>query len=147
MSFYDDLVAEGRAHEEPVLHVQRHADRAVVTLDDRLRLNAVSAAVVQQLKAAPFAYYAGGEHLDADKAMELGLVHEVVADEDLLGAADTWCTRIAALPPHAIAMAKPLLRAACDGSWENTLAMEEFAEPQCFTSDAFQAAVKGMLGS
>ena len=48
--------------------------------------------------------------------------------------AEAWCARIAALPAHAIAMTKPLLRAAADGSWESALAMEEFAEPQCFTT-------------
>jgi 2-(1,2-epoxy-1,2-dihydrophenyl)acetyl-CoA isomerase len=92
-----------------------------------------------------FAYYAGGEQLDAERARELGLVHEVVPHEQLLSAADAWCTRIAALPEHALAMTKPLLRAAADGSWETTLAMEEFAEPQCFTTGAFQEAVRGML--
>ena len=92
-----------------------------------------------------FAYYAGGEHLDAQRARELGLVHEVVPHEQLLAAADAWCTRIAALPAHAIAMTKPLLRAAADGSWDSTLAMEEFAEPGCFTTGAFQEAVRGML--
>ena len=49
-----------------------------------------------------------------------------------------WCDRIAALPEHALTMTKPLLRAASDGTWENTLAMEEFAEPQCFTTEVFQ---------
>jgi 2-(1,2-epoxy-1,2-dihydrophenyl)acetyl-CoA isomerase len=88
-----------------------------------------------------FAYYAGGEHLDAERARELGLVHEVVPHDELLTAADAWCTRIATLPTHALAMTKPLLRAAADGSWENTLAMEEFAEPQCFTTGAFQQTV------
>jgi 2-(1,2-epoxy-1,2-dihydrophenyl)acetyl-CoA isomerase len=92
-----------------------------------------------------FAYYAGGEHLDAGRARELGLVHEVVAHEELLAAADAWCSRIAALPAHALAMTKPLLRAAADGTWESTLAMEEFAEPQCFTTGAFQETVRGML--
>lgn len=92
-----------------------------------------------------FAYYAGGEHLDAYRARELGLVHEVVAHEQLLTVADAWCTRIAALPSHAIAMTKPLLRAAADGSWDSTLAMEEFAEPQCFTTRAFQETVEEML--
>jgi 2-(1,2-epoxy-1,2-dihydrophenyl)acetyl-CoA isomerase len=92
-----------------------------------------------------FAHYAGGEHLDAGRARELGLVHEVVPHEELLAAADAWCTRIAALPAHALAMTKPLLRAAADGTWESTLAMEEFAEPQCFTTSAFQEAVRGML--
>ena len=92
-----------------------------------------------------FAYYAGGEHLDAHRARELGLVHEVVPHDQLLTVADAWCTRIAALPSHAIAMTKPLLRAAADGSWDSTLAMEEFAEPQCFTTGAFQETVRGML--
>jgi 2-(1,2-epoxy-1,2-dihydrophenyl)acetyl-CoA isomerase len=72
-------------------------------------------------------------------------VHEVVPHEQLLGAADAWCERIAALPPHALAMTKPLLRAAADGTWEGTLAMEEFAEPQCFTTGAFQDAVRDLL--
>src|ERR1700680_3158443 len=94
-----------------------------------------------------FAYYAGGEHLDAQRARELGLVHEVVPHADLLAAADAWCARIAGLPEHALAMTKPLLRAAADGSWESTLTMEEFAEPQCFTTAAFQGAVAGMLGA
>jgi 2-(1,2-epoxy-1,2-dihydrophenyl)acetyl-CoA isomerase len=92
-----------------------------------------------------FAYYAGGEHLDAQRARELGLVHEVVPHEDLLPAAERWCERIAALPEHALTMTKPLLRAAADGTWENTLAMEEFAEPQCFTTDAFQSVVQTLL--
>jgi 2-(1,2-epoxy-1,2-dihydrophenyl)acetyl-CoA isomerase len=42
-------------------------------------------------------------------------------------------------------MAKPLLRAAADSSWEAAVAMEEFAEPNCFTTGAFQAAVRGAL--
>src|SRR5271155_3383141 len=94
-----------------------------------------------------FAYYAGGEHLDAGGAQELGLVYEVVPHGELLGAADAWCTRIAALPPHAIAMTKPLLRAAADASWDQALVMEEFAEPQCFTTGAFQESVRQLLGA
>ena len=94
-----------------------------------------------------FAYYAGGAHIDAQRALELGLVHEVVAHEQLRSAAERWCERIAALPPHAIAMTKPLLRAAADGTWEASLAMEEFAEPQCFTTSAFQDTVKEMLAA
>jgi 2-(1,2-epoxy-1,2-dihydrophenyl)acetyl-CoA isomerase len=92
-----------------------------------------------------FAYYAGGEHIDAQRARELGLVHEVVAHAELLDAADAWCDRIAALPPHALAMTKPLLRAAADASWDGALALEEFAEPQCFTTASFQGAVRELL--
>ncbi len=271
MTFYEDLVADGREHPERLVGVDRRTDRATVTLADPSKLNVLSAPLVQQLKATleelvadravraivltgagagfsaggdlrmmdetpaalaspsgatdiwrwiryefggiarliarsdtafiaalngpaagvalawaltcdivvaserarivpafgrlgllpevgtswaitrrlgyqgAFAYYASGEHIDAERARELGLVHEVVAHEELLGAADAWCSKIAALPAHAMTMTKPLLRAASDASWETTLAMEEFAEPQCFTTSAFQATVREML--
>ena len=92
-----------------------------------------------------FAYYAGGEQLDAQRAKELGLVHEVVPHDQLLDTAHAWCTRIASLPDHAIAMTKPLLRAAADASWDQAITMEEFAEPQCFTTGAFQQSVQALL--
>jgi 2-(1,2-epoxy-1,2-dihydrophenyl)acetyl-CoA isomerase len=41
-------------------------------------------------------------------------------------------------------MAKPLLRQAADASWESTITMEEFAEPNCFTTAAFQQSVRSM---
>lgn len=271
MSFYEELIAEGRAHPEHLVRIERGADRAVVTLADAEKLNVLSAPLVQQLRqaleeltaspeirsivltgadpgfsaggdlrmmertpealAAPagstdiwrwiryefggivrliarsdtafiaalngpaagvglawalncdlaiaserarlvpafgrlgllpevgtswvltrklgyqgaFAFYADGEHLDAARALELGLVHEVVAHERLLEAADAWCERIAALPEHALRMTKPLLRAAADAGWEGALATEEFAEPQCFTTSSFQDAVRGLL--
>jgi 2-(1,2-epoxy-1,2-dihydrophenyl)acetyl-CoA isomerase len=92
-----------------------------------------------------FAFYAGGKQLTAKEAQQLGLVHDVVAHADLLAEADAWCDRIVALPGHAIAMTKPLLRAAADAPWEHALAMEEFAEPQCFTTRAFQQSVLDLL--
>jgi 2-(1,2-epoxy-1,2-dihydrophenyl)acetyl-CoA isomerase len=273
MTFYDALLDAGRSHSEPLVRIDRNADRAVVTLDDPEKLNVLSAPLTLQLKSAleelttdrdikaivltggdpgfsaggdlrmmdqapaglaaaegttdvwrwiryqfggiarliartdtafiaalngpaagvslawaltcdlviaseraqivpafgrlgllpevgtswaltrrlgyqgAFAYYAGGQHLDAERAKELGLVHEVVAHEDLLEAADAWCTRIAALPAHAIAMTKPLLRAAADATWDHALAMEEFAEPQCFTTEAFQGSVQRLLAA
>jgi 2-(1,2-epoxy-1,2-dihydrophenyl)acetyl-CoA isomerase len=94
-----------------------------------------------------FAFYAGGEQLDAERARELGLVHEVVPHGELLAAAERWCAQIAALPAHAIAMTKPLLRAAAEVSWDQALAMEEFAEPQCFTTQAFQETVAQLLAA
>ncbi len=273
MTFYDDLLAAGNEHPDQVVLVERGSDRAVVTLNDPKKLNVLSAALTQQLKAAlqdlasdrairaivltgadpgfsaggdlrmmdqapgalasaegttdiwrwiryefgaiarliarsdtafiaalngpaagvglawaltcdlviaserasivpafgrlgllpevgtswaltrrlgyqgAFAYYASGEHLDAHRARELGLVHEVVAHDQLLSAADSWCTRIAALPPHALAMTKPLLRAAADASWDQAITIEEFAEPQCFTTGAFQDSVRQLLGA
>ena len=91
------------------------------------------------------AYYLKGEHIDAETAQRLGLVHEVVAHEHLLTAADEWCSRVAALPAHAVAMTKPLLRAAADAGWNDALTLEEFAEPTCFTTAAFAESVESML--
>ncbi len=42
-------------------------------------------------------------------------------------------------------MAKPLLRAAADASWNDALTLEEFAEPTCFTTAAFADSVETML--
>jgi 2-(1,2-epoxy-1,2-dihydrophenyl)acetyl-CoA isomerase len=91
-----------------------------------------------------FAFFAGGTPMSARRALDLGLVHEVVPAADLIATADAWCERIALLPRHALAMAKPLLRQAADASWESTITMEEFAEPNCFTTAAFQQSVRSM---
>lgn len=94
-----------------------------------------------------FAYFIGGEQLDATRAVELGLVDEVVPAEELLPRAITWCDRVAALPQHAVPLAKPLLRAAADSSWEQTLTYEEFAEPICFTTRGFADSVDRVVAA
>jgi 2-(1,2-epoxy-1,2-dihydrophenyl)acetyl-CoA isomerase len=91
------------------------------------------------------AYYLRGDHIDASAALRLGLVQEVVEHHRLLAAADEWCSRISEMPPHAVAMAKPLLRTAADANWNDALTLEEFAEPTCFTTAAFADSVRAML--
>ena len=91
------------------------------------------------------AYYLRGDHIDANTALRLGLVQEVVEHDRLLPTADEWCSRIANLPPHAVAMTKPLLRATADADWNDALTLEEFAEPTCFTTAAFADSVQAML--
>jgi 2-(1,2-epoxy-1,2-dihydrophenyl)acetyl-CoA isomerase len=91
------------------------------------------------------AYYLRGDHIDANTALRLGLVQEVVEHDRLLATADEWCSRIANLPPHAVAMTKPLLRATADAAWNDALTLEEFAEPTCFTTAAFADSVRSML--
>jgi 2-(1,2-epoxy-1,2-dihydrophenyl)acetyl-CoA isomerase len=91
------------------------------------------------------AYYLRGEHIDAHEAQRLGLVQQVVDHDSLLDTADQWCSRVAAMPAHAVAMTKPLLRAAADAGWHESLTMEEFAEPTCFTTAAFANSVHAML--
>ena len=82
---------------------------------------------------------------DTHAALRMGLVQEVVPHDALLRVADEWCDRVSALPPHAMEMTKPLLRAVADASWDGALALEEFAEPSCFTTEAFAGVVRSML--
>lgn len=91
------------------------------------------------------AYYLRGAHIDAHTAQRLGFVQQVVEHDMLLATADEWCARVAAMPAHAVAMTKPLLRAAADASWNDALTLEEFAEPTCFTTAAFADSVHTML--
>src|ERR1700744_1440393 len=92
------------------------------------------------------AYYLRGDHIDAHTAQRLGFVQQVVEHDGLLATADEWCSRAAAMPAHAVAMTKPLLRAAADASWNDAVTLEEFAEPTCFTTAAFADSVHTMLG-
>ena len=51
----------------------------------------------------------------------------------------------AKLPEHVPAMTKPILRAACDAPFEHTLLLEEYAEPNTFTTRAHQETVRALL--
>jgi 2-(1,2-epoxy-1,2-dihydrophenyl)acetyl-CoA isomerase len=92
-----------------------------------------------------FGLFASGRHLTGSEAFELGLGNELVAHDQLLPAARAWCERIEQLPEHVLAMSKPLLRQAADMTWEQAIAMEEFAEPMCFTTEAHRHAVAELL--
>lgn len=90
--------------------------------------------------------FVSGTILSAEQALDLGLVNEVVPHTELLSRAEHWCERAMALPAHALEMTKPLLRSVADMSWDQAIAMEEFAEPMCFTTHAHREAVAAMLG-
>jgi 2-(1,2-epoxy-1,2-dihydrophenyl)acetyl-CoA isomerase len=94
-----------------------------------------------------FGLFASGRHLTGEQAYELGLGNELVPHDELLNTATRWCERIVELPEHVLAMSKPLLRNCADMTWEQAIAMEEFAEPMCFTTAAHRAAVDQLLSS
>lgn len=93
------------------------------------------------------AYYLRGTQIDAREALKLGLVGEVHDHEDLLAGAEAWCDLASRTPAHALEMTKSLLRAAADASWEETLRLEEFAEANCFSTEALGDAADGLLSS
>jgi len=90
--------------------------------------------------------FVSGTILSAEQALGLGLVNEVVPHDELLPRAEHWCERAMALPAHALDMTKPLLGSVADMSWDQAIAMEEFAEPMCFATHAHREAVAEMLG-
>jgi 2-(1,2-epoxy-1,2-dihydrophenyl)acetyl-CoA isomerase len=94
-----------------------------------------------------FELFAGGRHLSGAEAADLGLANAMVEHNRLLPAALEWCDRIEQLPTHVQSMMKPLLRNAADMTWEQAIAMEEFAEPMCFTTRAHREAVGAMLAA
>ncbi|MDB5101407.1 MAG: Enoyl-CoA hydratase/isomerase [Cyanobacteria bacterium RYN_339] len=87
-----------------------------------------------------FAFFVGGRHVTAAEALELGLVQEVHPHDQLMAAVDRWCEQIVALPPYTLEMTKPLLRAAADMPWAQSLTMEEFAEANCFSTQTLPRA-------
>jgi 2-(1,2-epoxy-1,2-dihydrophenyl)acetyl-CoA isomerase len=86
-----------------------------------------------------------GTVLSAEDALALGLVNSVVPHDQLLSHAQNWCEQAIAVPAHALDMTKPLLRNIADMSWDQAIAVEEFAEPMCFTTRAHRDAVNTML--
>lgn len=92
-----------------------------------------------------FELFAEGRTLDGTEAAELGLANEVVPHEELLPTALAHVERMAALPPHVVPMTKALLRQAADMTWDQAIAMEEFAEPMCFTTEGHRAGVAELL--
>jgi 2-(1,2-epoxy-1,2-dihydrophenyl)acetyl-CoA isomerase len=92
-----------------------------------------------------FELFVHGRIIEAEEALRLGLVNELVPHDELLAAAGRWCERIARQPRHAVQMMKPLLRQAADMSWDQAVTLEEFAEPNCFSTSAHRRAVHSLL--
>jgi 2-(1,2-epoxy-1,2-dihydrophenyl)acetyl-CoA isomerase len=136
---YVETVAETRGAAEGLVLVEHDRALAVVTLNDPEKLNP------RLGYQRTFELFAGGRHLSGAEAAELGLANALVPHDELLAAARAWCDRLESLPAHVATMMKPLLRHAADLTWEQAIAMEEFAEPQCFTTAAHRDAVRALL--
>lgn len=70
-----------------------------------------------------------GDRIDADTAAQWGMVSRVVAHDELLDQARALAERIAENPPHALRMAKRLLRESSSGTLESTLGMAAAMQP------------------
>jgi 2-(1,2-epoxy-1,2-dihydrophenyl)acetyl-CoA isomerase len=92
-----------------------------------------------------FELFVSGRELGGAEAAAIGLANHVVPHERLLDDAHAWAARIVALPDPIVSLAKPLLRRTADATWEQAIAMEEFAEPMCFTTAGHKDAVRRFL--
>jgi 2-(1,2-epoxy-1,2-dihydrophenyl)acetyl-CoA isomerase len=92
-----------------------------------------------------FELFVSGRELSGADAAAMGLVNAVVPHERLLEEARAWADRVVEVPDAIVSLAKPLLRRAADATWEQSIAMEEFAEPMCFTTAGHRNAVRAFL--
>ncbi len=92
-----------------------------------------------------FELFVSGRELSGAEAAAMGLATACVAHDRLLADAQAWAERVLALPDTIVSLSKPLLRRAADLSWEQAIAMEELAEPMCFTTAGHRDAVERFL--
>ena len=83
-----------------------------------------------------------GEIISAEHAQSLGLVNEVVDDDDLLEAARTFAARILKNPRDGVVANKRAYVAATEAAVEAALKHAAEVQPARFTSDEFKEAVR-----
>lgn len=86
-----------------------------------------------------------GDRVDAETALAWGLVSQVVAPEDLLTSAHRLAERVAANPPHAVRMAKKLLREADGRSLDGVLELSAAFQAIAHQTRDHHEAVAAML--
>jgi enoyl-CoA hydratase/carnithine racemase len=86
-----------------------------------------------------------GDMIDADEALDCGLVSKVVEDDKLMDAAMALAKRIAANPPHALRMAKRLLREGERTTLHTLLDMSASMQALAHKTEDHQEAVNAFL--
>jgi enoyl-CoA hydratase/carnithine racemase len=89
-----------------------------------------------------------GEMMDAEKALAIGLVDELAeTPADVLPAALAWCELHLALPRHALALSRAMVRADLDAIFEKYSASENDAWVELWFSEATQATLQKLVAS
>ena len=86
-----------------------------------------------------------GDLLDAEEALRVGLVSQVVDDVALLETAQAMARRIAANPPHAVRMTKRLLRQSVNQSLSAVLELSAAMQALAHHTDDYQSTLAAML--
>ncbi len=86
-----------------------------------------------------------GEVIDSQEALSLGLVLEVVADDQLMKRVTEYARALAAKPPIALSLIKTGMNRLMDASFEAGLEFEADAQATCLGSNDFRAAMIAWL--
>lgn len=86
-----------------------------------------------------------GEKVDADEALRIGMVDQVVADEDLTEAAAALAGRLAAGPTRALGHIKAALQHGASDDLAAALTFEERAQNDCFSSTDHHEAIAAFV--
>ena len=86
-----------------------------------------------------------GDSIDADEALQLGIVNQVVAPEDLESATLQLAERLRAAPPISLAAAKHAVYMSQASELETMLRYETEAQLRCFDSDDGHEGIHAFL--
>ena len=86
-----------------------------------------------------------GDRVDAKTALEWGLVSRVVAPEDLMTEARSLADRVAVNPPHAVRMAKKLLKESDGSSLSSLLELSAAMQPLAHHAPDHEEAIEAFL--
>ena len=99
--------------------------------------------IVGDARAAELLYT--GKIIDAETAAKWGLVSEVVTPDALMDTAMTLAEQVAAQPPHALRMAKSLLRHGATASFETIMDMSAASQAIMHLTEDHMEGVNAML--
>ncbi|MFB0976468.1 MAG: enoyl-CoA hydratase-related protein [Myxococcota bacterium] len=83
-----------------------------------------------------------GDVIDAKKALELGLVLDIIPNETLLSHALEYARMLAAKPPIALSLIKTGMNRLANASFEEAIEWEATAQSTCLGSEDFREAMR-----
>lgn len=86
-----------------------------------------------------------GDAIDAEEALAIGLVSQVVPGAELMAAARKLAMRIAVNPPHAVRMAKRIMKEGRSGSLASVLELSAAMQSLAHTTQAHRDAVAAFI--
>ena len=84
------------------------------------------------------------QKINAERALAIGLVHDVYADEEFDQKVDAFCDHLAAQPPEAVAMSKLAIELAADLDRAQGRVVERLANSALYIGDERKKMLQAM---